>query len=137
MDYSSRLSRARLQDLCAVSDMHLKNLVNEVLGSVPSLKPADVAYVCPAGISGAHLHLFLLSPFRSLLVIPLGGLVSVPKSVSTLRALFPAATFIKSRLDPAEAQCTGAAIHGKHLIVHVSLRFLPICGTLAQISAAL
>eukprot|EP01042_Synura_sphagnicola_P005915 gene5915-7545_t len=95
MDYSSRLSRARLQDLCAVSDMHLKNLVNEVLASVPSLKPADVAYVCPAG-----------------------GLVSVPKSVSTLRALFPAATFIKSRLDPAEAQCTGAAIHGKHLIVH-------------------
>ena len=47
---------------------------------------------------------------------------SIPKVQSTLKTLFPQSIFpsSKTRLDPAEVLCVGAANYGKSLIKHVS-----------------
>lgn len=95
VDYSSKLSRARFEDLCATTFVALRLAVEETLALVPGLSAGDVTHVCLAG-----------------------GMTSVPKVQATLRAIFPAATLpsSRSRIDPAEIPCVGAAQFARTLV---------------------
>lgn len=92
VDYSSKLSRARFEDLCLVPLTALRALVDEAINAVEGLQPTDVTHVCLAG-----------------------GMVSVPKVLSQLKTSLPSAVFLKSRTEPSESQCIGAAEYGKSL----------------------
>jgi molecular chaperone DnaK (HSP70) len=91
-DYSSKISRARFEDLCSIPIVQLKNLIGAVM-TESGFAPADVQMVCMSG-----------------------GVASMPKILSTVKALFPAAAFPRNRFEFSETQCVGAALHGKHLM---------------------
>jgi L1 cell adhesion molecule like protein len=93
VDYSSKLTRARFEDLISIPVVHLKKLV-ESAAAAAGVEPAAVTQICLAG-----------------------GLCAIPKVQSTIKAAFPSAAFAKGRFEPAEAQCIGAALHGKHLLL--------------------
>lgn len=96
VDYSSKISRARFEDLASIPLVHLKNLVTEALTSA-SLAADDINIVCMAG-----------------------GLSSMPRVLTTIKSIFASATFPKPRFEAAEAPCIGAALHGRNLMEQVS-----------------
>lgn len=95
IDFSLKLSKARFEDLIAVPIMHLKNAINTLLQN--------------AGWSIHAVEQVCLS----------GGGSSIPKAMTTLKSLFPEAKFLVGRFESSEAQCIGAASHGKYLVQQV------------------
>lgn len=91
-DYSCKISRARFEDLLASPLVQLRNMLNEAAAE------GSVGQLCLSG-----------------------GLAAVPRIVQTAKALFPHAGIAssKGRFETSEAQCIGAAIHGKQLIQQV------------------
>jgi L1 cell adhesion molecule like protein len=96
IDYSSKISRARLEDLLSIPVIHFKNLVNNVLKDL--------------SLTGNSINSICLS----------GGPSSMPKFINILKQLLPNATFPKVRFETSEAPAIGAAVHGKHLFELVS-----------------
>jgi L1 cell adhesion molecule like protein len=105
VDYSGRVTRARVDDLCAIPFMQLKNAATEFLAA-SGVSHETVTHVCMAG-----------------------GLSSMPKSISMTKALFSKATMAKPERGPsasgmtttAEAQCAGAAMRGRELFLEERL----------------
>ena len=95
VDYSSKISRARFEDLISSPLVHLKTLLSQTLASA-SLEATSVTHVCVAG-----------------------GVSSVPRVLSTIKSILTAASFEKLRVETAEAQCVGAALQGKLLLEQV------------------
>jgi len=91
VDYSSKLSRARFEDLITIPFMHMKNAINALLAQ--------------AGWAADSVQQVLLS----------GGGSGIPKVVSIAKALFPAAKFPVGRFEVSETQCIGACLHAKFL----------------------
>lgn len=87
MDYSSKVSRARFEDLTCLYFMGVKQLVSSLEIDLNSV---------------TH-------------VVLSGGFSAVPKVLSTVKDLFPSAKLMRGRIDPGEAVCLGAAIHGMTL----------------------
>jgi L1 cell adhesion molecule like protein len=112
VDYSSRLSRARFEDICAIPYMQLRTAITEALTGY-GIELEQVTHVSLAGgFSMVNHH--LIRPFSSTLIRFIT--LQIPKTLATVKTLFPHAAFPRpARLDPAEAQCIGASIHGRHL----------------------
>jgi heat shock protein 1/8 len=91
VDFSHKLSRARFEDLLTIPFMQLKNGVNALLAKTGWLA-GDVRQVCMSG----------------------GG-SSIPRVISSMKAIFAAARFPVGRFESLETQCIGAALHGKFL----------------------
>lgn len=91
-DYSSRLSKARFEDLLTIPFMHLKNTINSIFAA--------------ASIEGTSIEKICLS----------GGPSAIPKVVSTVKALLPHAELLKSRFEYSEVSCVGAALQARHLL---------------------
>jgi molecular chaperone DnaK (HSP70) len=87
MDYSGKVSRAKFEDLTLLYFMGVKNLI----------KSLDVDHSTVTDI------------------IMSGGFSAVPKNIFDLQWSFPNATFLRGHVDPAEAVCLGAALHGMTL----------------------
>ena len=98
VDYSSKISRARFEDLLTVPFMHLRNAINALLAS-SGWGAEAVQQVCVSG----------------------GG-NSIPQVMQNLRAQFPLAAFPVGRFESSETQCIGAALHGKFLFQQVRFR---------------
>jgi L1 cell adhesion molecule like protein len=96
VDYSFKLSRARFEDLITIPFMHLKNAINTLLASA-GWAATDVQQVCMSG----------------------GG-CAIPRAVSNMKAMFPAAAFPVGKFEVAETQCIGACLHGKFLFEQVT-----------------
>lgn len=97
VDYSTKLSRARFEDLLSIPIIQLKNTINGVL-SAAKIDASAVTQVCMSG-----------------------GPSAMPKVVATIKALFPSANFPKGKFESCETQCIGAAIHGRNLVQLVSI----------------
>lgn len=96
IDYSSKISRARFEDLLSIPIIHFKNLINHLL-TQKNIHPNTIHQICLAG-----------------------GPSSMPKIHSLLKTTFPNAHFPKVRFETGEAPAIGAAVHGKHLFELVS-----------------
>ena len=101
MDFNCKISRARFDDLCAIPYMQFKQGIESFLSSseVNITDKNDITHI-------------LLG----------GGLTSVPKTISTIKGLFPNANIPKpgkgnasSMSTTAEAQCAGTACHARLL----------------------
>jgi heat shock protein 1/8 len=97
IDYSTKITRARFEDLISVPFVHFKNLVNSLLST--------------SGYDGSSINYICLS----------GGPSSIPKIINTLKGAFPNGVFPKVRFETSEAPAIGAAVHGKHLFELVYL----------------
>jgi L1 cell adhesion molecule like protein len=96
VDYSSKITRARFEDLASIPVMRLKNAINEA--------------ITKAGIEAGAISTVCLS----------GGLCAIPRIQQTVKGLLSHATFARNRFETAEAQCIGACNHGKFLFTLVS-----------------
>lgn len=119
VDYSTKISRARFEDLISIPFIHMKKLINDTLVSLglPSVLPAPTGSAEKAdsnSTTGGGVQLVLMS----------GGPSSMPKIVSTIKNMFPDAKFPRSKFESSETQCIGAALHGKYLLDQVSVTFL-------------
>jgi L1 cell adhesion molecule like protein len=97
MDFSLRISRARLEDLNLSIYTNLRNSITNTLNNL-DIYPQQIKTICLSG-----------------------GLVAVPKFLSILKGIFPESDFLKCPTDPSETQCIGAALQGKYLIERVML----------------
>ena len=98
VDYSSKISRARFEDMASIPFIHLKTLISDVL-SAAKLTSDEVTHVCITG-----------------------GLSAMPKVLSSIKATFTQAIFQnKSKFDSCDALCIGAAYHGRSLLQLVRL----------------
>lgn len=95
-DYSSKISRARFEDLISIPIIHFKNLLSSVLTK--------------AGVDSSSVTQVCLS----------GGPASLPKVVATLRQQLQNAVFPRVRFETSEAPSIGAAIQAK-LLYQLSL----------------
>uniref|UniRef100_A0A7S3M9Z2 Heat shock protein 70 n=1 Tax=Spumella elongata TaxID=89044 RepID=A0A7S3M9Z2_9STRA len=109
VDYSSKLSRARFEDLITIPFMHLKNAINALLAQ--------------AGWSADSVQQVLLS----------GGGSAIPKVISTLKSMFPTAKFPVGRFEPSETPCIGACLHGKFLSQQGLIESAPTASPVAPI----
>jgi len=99
-DYSSKISRARFDDLCAIAYMMFKKETEDFLAS-SGISCENITHLCLAG-----------------------GIASVPRSQAILKEMFPNATVprpgksagTQAMSTSAEAQCVGAALHAKMLV---------------------
>ena len=92
VDFSTKVSRARFEDLCTIPFMQLKNAIQATLDAA-KVTADDVAKVVMSG-----------------------GISAVPKAISLVKGVFPAAVFARPKgLEPSESQAVGAASQGKHL----------------------
>jgi heat shock protein 1/8 len=98
IDYSTKITRARFEDLISIPFVHFKNLISSLLST--------------SGYEGSSINYICLS----------GGPSSIPKIINTLKGAFPNGVFPKVRFETSEAPAIGAAVHGKHLFELV--RFL-------------
>ena len=93
VDFSTKITRARFEDLCTIPFMHMKTLMESTLATA-GLQADGVTVVCMCG-----------------------GLSAVPKAINTVKTVFPKAQFPRTRgLETSEAQCVGAAMHAKCLL---------------------
>lgn len=97
MDYSTKISRARFEDITTVLFSSLKSAILE------TFKTTNIS----------------LDSIDSVLVS--GGLGAVPKVSAVLKDIFPKSNFSKSHVDPLEAMSIGAALWGKHLVQRVRI----------------
>ena len=93
VDFSCKISRARFEDLCSTGFTQIKNILNDSLAAA-GLEASRITHVCVSG-----------------------GLSAVPKVGVLVKSVLPDAMFPKVRLEPSEAQCTGAAMHANDLTV--------------------
>ena len=93
VDFSCKISRARFEDLCSTGFAQIKTIINECLAAA-GLDASRITHACVSG-----------------------GLSAIPKVGVLVKSLLPDAIFPKVRLEPSEAQCTGAAIHANDLTV--------------------
>ena len=92
IDFSTKVSRARFEDLCTIPFMHLKNALLAVLAAA-NTTAEDVAKVCMCG-----------------------GLSANPKAISVVKCVLPDAVSCRPRgQEPSESQSVGAALQGKYL----------------------
>jgi heat shock protein 1/8 len=97
IDYSAKISRARFEDMAGIPLMRLKALIADAVAAAgEGMSISDIGVVCLAG-----------------------GIASIPKVISTVKALFPSATFPRARFESAECLCIGAALHGRVLLDQV------------------
>jgi heat shock protein 1/8 len=96
IDYSAKISRSRFDDLCAASVTSLRAQLRDVL-SGSGISAADVSHVIMTGGGG-----------------------SLSSVQTTVRSVLSSAQVLRSRNDPSEAACVGAAMHGASLIANVS-----------------
>jgi hypothetical protein len=92
VDFSTKITRARFEDLISIPTVHLKKLIADAAAAAGA-DPAAITQVCLAG-----------------------GLCAMPKVQSVIKASLVNAVPAKGRFEPGEAQCIGAAIHGKYLM---------------------
>lgn len=93
IDFSTKISRARFEDLCTIPFMHLKNTIVAVL-SAANVTAEEIPKVCMCG-----------------------GLSANPKAISVVRGLFSNAVLARPKgSEPNESQCVGAALQGSYLI---------------------
>eukprot|EP01039_Chlorochromonas_danica_P000335 gene335-359_t len=92
IDYSTKISRARFEDLMSIPLIHFKNTITAVL-TAAQVGAEAVTNICLCG-----------------------GPSSVPRIQALLKAQFTNAVFPKVRFETYEVQCVGAVLHGKHLI---------------------
>lgn len=101
MDYSSKISRARYEDLISISIIKMKKMMSEI---VEKNKQAPVvSNVCISG-----------------------GPTSMPKLMSTIKAMFPAAKILRGKFEVFETVCIGAAMHGQYLSKNGLLEAAPV-----------
>ena len=92
-DYSSKISKARFDDLGSIPFIQLKQCIGAALTN--------------AGVQADHVTRVIMA----------GGLSGNPKCNSISQAQFPAAAMHRTRgVDMNEAQAVGAALQGKHLV---------------------
>ena len=91
VDFSCKISRARFEDLCSTGFAQIKSLLNDAL-TAAGLESSRITHVCVSG-----------------------GLSAIPRVGVLVKSLLPDATFPKVRLEPSEAQSTGAAVHANDL----------------------
>ena len=96
IDYSTRISRARFEDVCMNIFSELRNNIIELFSK--------------SGISSDSINFVVL----------VGGLSNVPRLANTVKDMFPNATLPRGKYDPVAAQCVGAALWGKYLNQRVS-----------------
>lgn len=103
-DYSSKISRARFEDLLAGPLTLLRGLLSEINAAALEKDGPGVQQVCLCG-----------------------GPSALPRIVLTAKTLFPLAGFPspRGRFEPSEAQCMGAAVHGKQLLQQGLLESVP------------
>lgn len=102
MDFSSRISRAKFEDICNGSFVILRETVEQLIRQ-SNLTSEVVSYLCLSG-----------------------GLSNVPKVISSLKYLLPNSVIPKAQHDAQEALCVGAALCGKYLIDNVNLLCLQL-----------
>lgn len=95
VDYSTKLSRARFEDLLTIPIIQLKNTIASVL-TAASADASAVTQVCMSG-----------------------GPSAMPKILATVKGMFTGAAFPRGKFESSETQCIGAAHHGKYLIQQV------------------
>lgn len=103
IDYCSKITRARFEDLSSIPLVQLRVAITELLQSVSSGADQQQAAV--------EVDSVLLA----------GGLAAMPKLASVVKALFPSAVFPRARFEQSESVCIGAANQAKFLIETVSL----------------
>jgi L1 cell adhesion molecule like protein len=108
MDYQSKISRARFEDLCSIPFIHLKKIISDTLTSA-SFSADDITHVCLGG-----------------------GFTAVPRVQSSIKTIFTKSAFSKARFEYSEALCIGAAIHGKNLSNLGLLENAPISSPVAN-----
>ena len=91
MDYSTKISRARFEDLQTIPFMQLKKAITDLL-TKNKVDTESISDVCMAG-----------------------GFTAVPRILASIKATFPNANFPRGRFEYSEAQCIGAALHGSLL----------------------
>eukprot|EP01038_Epipyxis_sp_PR26KG_P007272 gene7272-9914_t len=92
IDYSSKISRARFEDLLTIPFLQLKNGINSIL-STSQLVPSNITQVCLTG-----------------------GPSAMPRISIAIKTIFPEATYLKGKFESSETQCIGAVLHGKYLL---------------------
>ena len=90
-DYSSKITRARFEDLISIPLMQLKKIIADCL-SQASCESTGVTDICLSG-----------------------GLSAIPRIQSMIKTIFPTASIAKGKFETSEVQCIGAALHGKYL----------------------
>lgn len=104
MDYSTKITRARFEDLVTIPLMALKNTILSTLSTASNNK--------------------VYTPESITLVTLAGGVTAMPKIQATMKTLFPTAQFPKVRFEYSESLCIGAALHAKHLHQLVTFIFV-------------
>lgn len=102
VDYSSKISRARFEDLVSIPLVSMKKLIGETVSSASLTQ--DVSHVCLAG-----------------------GLAAMPKVLSIVKGMFDSAIYPRIRVEPSEVQCVGACLQGKYLFQQVTCWFCIVC----------
>ncbi len=92
IDFSTKISRARFEDIISIPIVHLKKSIADLLASA-SLTNDSITDVCFCG-----------------------GITAIPKISSVIKSLFPSATYPKIKFENCEVQCIGAVLHGKTLM---------------------
>lgn len=95
LDYSSKISRAKFEDLATVAFVHFKTVISDAL-TKSNLTTEDITHVCLSG-----------------------GLSAMPKVLLTVKGLFPNAAHPRGKFEMSETQCIGAAMYGKALFQQV------------------
>jgi L1 cell adhesion molecule like protein len=92
VDFSTKVTRARFEDLCTIPFMQLKNAIQATLDAA-KVTADDVPKICMCG-----------------------GISSNPKAISVVKGVFPSAIFARPKgLEPSELQAMGAAYQGRYL----------------------
>ena len=91
IDYNSKISRARYEDLLTIPIIQLKKMITGIVEKSKT-SASSVEFVCLSG-----------------------GPSSMPKVLNTIKAMFPSAKFIKGKFEVFEGTSIGAAVHGKFL----------------------
>jgi molecular chaperone DnaK (HSP70) len=83
--------------------MHLRALLNSSLAAL-GLEGPQVGVVCLVG-----------------------GPAAMPRLISTVKSVFPAADFPRVRFESSESVCVGAALHGSCLLDKVGCKIVSNC----------
>lgn len=104
VDYAGKISRVRLDDLCTVTFLSLKEMIQSAVNqAITAYSQQQPAFLAPINADD-FTHIVLA-----------GGFSSVPKVQSILSSLLPRAHVLRSRIDPSEAIAIGCCWHGATL----------------------
>jgi len=97
IDFSTKISKARFEDIISIPIVHLKKSIADLLAAA-SLTNESITDVCFCG-----------------------GITAIPKILAVIKSLFPTATYPKIKFENSEVQCIGAVLHGKTLMKQILL----------------